>query len=205
MNFLAHVYLAPTDDAFQAGNLMGDFVRGRVERLALPPELADGIRLHRHIDSFSDAHPLVRRSRRRFHGTRRRVAGIVVDMAYDHFLARHWARFDDRPLTAFTRGVYERLAAQAGHLPPRLERLLPVMRDGDWLASYGTLDALDHALDRMAGRLSRPEALRGAITDVRAAYEGLEADCLAFLPEARAEATAWCRHHGRLAPATTPG
>lgn len=193
MNFLAHLYLAGEPDAFGAGNVMGDFVRGRVERLGLPAALAQGVRLHRFIDGYSDGHPLVAQSRRRL--ARPRVSGVIVDMAYDHFLARHWHRFHSQPLPYFTADCYAALAAQWDHLPPRLGRLLPVMRRDDWLARYGELDFLARSLDRMAARLRRPELLLGSIDAVMAAYEGLERDCLAFLPEARATALAWEQRH----------
>ena len=54
--------------------------------------------LHRRIDSFADTHPAFRRSRGRVSAARRRVAGIMVDMFYDHFLARHWGQFSGQRL-----------------------------------------------------------------------------------------------------------
>lgn len=191
MNFLAHLHLGDgADEAFLAGSLAGDFVKGRLDG-DIPRGLGDGIRLHRRIDSFSDSHPLTLRSRRRFSPERRRVAGIIVDLAYDHFLARHWTRFSPEALTAFTRRAYAVLHRQQPDLPPALCRLLPVMAEDDWLAGYAELPRVSQALDGVASRLSQPAALSGAVAEIRAHYAGLERDFLEFYPELRRFAHDW--------------
>ncbi|MQM36764.1 Acyl carrier protein phosphodiesterase [wastewater metagenome] len=183
MNFLAHAYLAGDDDpAFLAGNLMGDFVRGTPDP-ALPAAVRAGIRLHRRVDAFTDRHPVVRDARRRFPPPHRRAAGIILDMAFDHFLARDWASHHPTALPTFTRGAYTALERQGRHLPPRLAAILPRMRDGDWLAAYADFDSTVAALERMAARLSRRrEMLRGAGPTLTALYPALEADFHAFFP-----------------------
>jgi len=195
VNYLAHLYLAGAPGAFRVGNLAGDFLRGRVENSGLSPAMQAGVRLHRHIDSFSNRHTAVVRSRRRFSGDRRRVAGIIVDMAYDHLLCRHWSRFSDQPLGSFIDETYHELARHHDALPPRLARVAPRIRQQDWLGSYRDLAGIGLALDRMAMRLSRPETLAGAVADLRAAYDGLERDFLAFFPDAVKCATHWRHEH----------
>lgn len=182
MNFLAHAYLTPTAGATRVGNLLGDLFPGRVERLALPPELLAGVRLHRRIDSFIDSHPTAQQSRHRLPKQRRRVSGIIVDMAYDHFLARHWERFHDEPLPRFSQRCYEEAERQRQWLGPSGDRLLSAMRRDDWLASYAHADAVSNAIDRMARRLRRPDLLQGSWHDLRAVYREIEADFFAFMP-----------------------
>ena len=91
MNYLAHVHLAEPSAAGRFGALLGDFVKGAPDP-ELPPSVRRGILMHRRIDAHTDAHPVHRTSRRRFAGPRRRFAGIIVDVAYDHFLASAWSR-----------------------------------------------------------------------------------------------------------------
>ena len=94
MNYLAHLYLAGNDAEALIGSLMGDFIKGRVDP-DLPPVLRQAILQHRRIDSFTDAHPIVRRSKQRVTNEFRRYAGILIDVFYDHFLAREWSQYSD--------------------------------------------------------------------------------------------------------------
>lgn len=189
MNFLAHAWLAGDDPAHQLGGLMGDFVKGPLPA-GLPADIAAGVALHRRIDVFADNHPAFRRSRGRVSPARRRAAGILVDMFYDHFLARHWQAFHPEPLSDFTARLYALMDDHRAVLPPRLTGLLPSMRDDDWLASYRNAETVAFALDRMARRLSRPELLLGAGTELDIHYAALEEDFFEFVTDAATFAAA---------------
>ena len=193
MNFLAHAWLAGPDEAYRLGGLLGDFVKGPVPE-HLPPGVADGVRLHRAIDAYADTHPAFRASRGRVSPERRRVAGVMVDMFYDHFLARHWADYQPgEALEDFTARQYALLAEMGPELPARLARILPAMRADDWLASYREPASVAAALDRMAARLTRANPLPGAGEELLSAYSGFEADFRAFIADARQFTEAWRR------------
>ncbi|NMG77086.1 ACP phosphodiesterase [Aromatoleum diolicum] len=185
MNFLAHAYLAGDAPADRLGGLIGDFVKGPLPA-GLPPDIAAGVRLHRQIDVFADAHPAFLRSRARVSSPRRRVAGVMVDMFYDHFLALHWRRFDAEPLEAFTSAMYRLMAQHDALLPPRLVEILPRMRESNWLCSYRSEDVIEMALDRMALRLRRDNPLTGSGAELRADYAGFETDFFEFIAAAQA-------------------
>jgi len=87
MNFLAHAVLAGDDPALIVGGVVGDWIKGLLPG-ALPADLAHGVALHRAIDSHAETHPAFQRSRNRVSPARRRYAGILVDIYYDHLLAR---------------------------------------------------------------------------------------------------------------------
>lgn len=184
MNFLAHAFLAGDIPADQLGGLIGDFVKGPLPA-GLPADIAAGVRLHRRIDVFADSHPAFLRSRHRVSERRRRVGGVMVDLFYDHFLARHWAQFRDEPLEAFTARMYRLMEAHSPLLPPRLLELLPRMREADWLASYRSADVTSHALDRIALRLKRENTLAGGGEDLAADYAGYESDFFTFIADAQ--------------------
>lgn len=189
MNFLAHAFLAGPLVEDRVGGVIGDFVKGRLQPLppGLSAALADGVMLHRRIDSFADTHPAFRRSRERVSATRRRVGGIMVDLFYDHFLARHWARFSDQSLEAFTAQTYAFIAAHPGPLPADFLPVFRRMAADDWLAAYRDVAHVARALDRMAQfRLRRPNPLGGAAEELLRDYAGFEADFFAFLPDALA-------------------
>jgi acyl carrier protein phosphodiesterase len=188
VNWLAHLRLAPEDPLLRIGNLCGDFVAG-VDLTRLPPELQRGIWQHRAIDRFVDAHPVMRRSRQRLGPGLRRFAGVMVDVFYDHFLARDWAALGDGgPLPAFAAATYALLERHAAVLPDRLREALPAMRAENWLASYARLDGIDLALARMATRLRRPSPLGHGGEALRAAYAPLGSDFAELWPDLVAHA-----------------
>ena len=183
MNWLAHLRLAPSDPLLRIGNLCGDFVAG-VDLATLPGPLQRGIAQHRAIDRFVDAHAVTARSRQRLGPSFRRFAGVLVDVFYDHFLARDWGSLGDgRSLDAFAAATYELLDAHEAVLPARLRAAMPAMRAENWLLSYARLDGIDTVLARMAARLRRPSPLGQGGTALRAAYAPLAADFAELWPE----------------------
>jgi len=185
MNYLAHLFLSPPDEDAWLGSLLGDFVKGAIGERYAPP-VAAAIRLHRRIDSFTDAHAAVQRSRSRISRARRRYAGIMIDMFYDHFLARSWEEFHDEPLAAFSARVYTLLERRRGELPERLQTVAAHMAANDWFGSYASAATIHGALDRISSRLRRANRLVGGGEELLADYAGFESDFRAFLPEARA-------------------
>ena len=182
MNYLAHLYLADLTNDSLVGHLLGDFVKGAAIS-GYDRGIQDAIRFHRKVDSFSDAHRFTRASRRRIAPPWRRFAGIMVDVCYDHFLARSWHRFSDETLTAFVQRVYADLQSHRGCLPEAAEHVLARMVSYDWLGSYQDIHMVGVALDRIAVRLSRGERFLGAINDIQANYKALQDDFLSFFPE----------------------
>lgn len=185
MNYLAHLYLSPPHEDAWLGSLLGDFVKGAIGERYAPP-VAAAIRLHRRIDSFTDAHAAVQRSKSRISRARRRYAGIMIDMFYDHFLARSWEEFHDEPLAAFSARVYALLERRRAELPETMQFVAQRMAARDWLGAYASAATIHGALDRISGRLRRANRLAGAGEELLADYAGFESDFRAFLPEARA-------------------
>lgn len=183
MNYLAHLYLAGDQEPALIGNLLGDFVKGRVENLPYSPPIRRGIRQHRLVDSYSDSHPLVLRSKRRISPLRRRYAGIIIDLCYDHFLALHWSRLADTELEDFCRHAYRVLGEARPWLPAPMPLVVSRMIEGDWLGSYRQLDNVGRALDNIARRFRRPTPLPGAQQELERHYHDLEQDFLAFFPQ----------------------
>ncbi len=182
MNYLAHLHLAPDHPAARVGNLLGDFLKPSAAG-HLPPDLQAGMALHRRIDALTDSHPLVLASKARIAPARRRYAGILVDIFYDHFLARHWRRFDVRPLPDFTRQCYAELRDFHPWLPPRLRDILPLMSAEDWLLSYRRTEGIADVLARFSRhRIQRANPVADGIIDLLENYDGLEQDFLDFYP-----------------------
>ena len=181
MNYLAHLHLGGQRPDQLLGSLYGDFVKGRLQG-QFAPEVEAGIQLHRRIDVFTDRHPLVDVALGRFSDTRRRYAGIVLDVFFDHCLARDWRLYADQPLAQFTADVY-RVLSREPQLPERLAKIAPHMVANDWLGSYQEFEVLDQVLRGISRRLSRPEELARAMQELRRLYEPLSEDFRLFYPQ----------------------
>ena len=148
MNYLVHFLMAGDDDELRLGNLLGDFVKGRVERFAhqgLTDRLRTGIQMHRTIDAFSDRHPAVRRSKGILTPEYGRLSGVIVDMFYDHVLACRWAEYHPLPLPGYTQEVYRTLRDNLHRLPAAVHPLIAAMSRGDWLRGYATQRGIERA------------------------------------------------------------
>ncbi len=184
MNFLAHLWLAGPDKGMRLGAIAGDFVKGPLPA-GLPADIAAGAELHRAIDVFADAHLAFQTSRARVSDARRRFGGVMVDMFYDHFLAANWADYHpDEPLPVFANAQYALLRDHVHRLPERARRVVMRMSESDWLTSYAEVDTIEYALDRIASRLSKPEAFLGCGVELRARYDEFAADSAHFLRDA---------------------
>lgn len=186
MNFLAHLYLSPPTPDARLGSLLGDFVKGPVEAAGYNAEIAAGIRLHRRIDTFTDAHPVVAGSRARIEPPLRRYAGVLVDVFYDHFLAADWAEHHDASLAAFSRGVYAELERTAHPVPEHFAGMVRHLVRDDWFGAYATIDGIDLTLRRMSRRARPGNPLGDGAAALARAYDGLREDFRAFLPKVRA-------------------
>lgn len=195
MNFLAHLVLSgPHDDDLLLGNFAAEAVRGRAALEAYPPAVQRGIRLHRLIDSFTDAHPVVRRSTARLREAGLgKWAGVVADVGYDHLLARGFARYHydpAEPLPAFARRMYALLHQRRQELPERLRHMLPHMREGDWLSGYAHPEGLKNALQGLSRRVPGAGVLATGGPAFLAELPAYQADFEAFWPELQAAVAA---------------
>lgn len=183
MNYLAHIYLARQSDDAMLGALLGDFVKPHSGML-FSAEVEAEIVTHRKVDTYTDSHAIVLAGKGLFVGPRRRYSGILLDVFYDHLLARHWARYADTPLDEFIARFYSALARRADILPENLSRAAPYMIEQDWLGSYEKFEGVEIAIRRISTRLSKNgDLLRDGLADLRSNYDELEQGFHAFFPE----------------------
>ena len=138
------------------------------------------VALHRRIDSFSDHHPVFKRSVSRVTPELRRYAGVLIDLFYDHFLARAWPRLEDEPLTDFSGRVYAVLDRHAPLLPANMRPFAEAISRDDWLAGYEQAENVDRALRGLARRRNVAPLTAGHAELMRN-YAGFEADFEEFL------------------------
>ncbi|MBI9068399.1 MAG: DUF479 domain-containing protein [Salinivirgaceae bacterium] len=162
MNILAHIHLSQEIDELMLGNFMGDFIKGN-KFMNYPKEIKNGILLHRKIDEFTDKHDMHKLSRDRLRPKYGLYSGIVVDIFYDHFLAKNWLDYHDISLDIFSKRVYEYLLSNLHIFPSQLQQIVPVIAQSNWLELYGSIDGIERVLTGMAQRTSLPNHVSYAI------------------------------------------
>ncbi|MCY7350798.1 MAG: ACP phosphodiesterase [Cytophagaceae bacterium] len=188
MNYLAHTYLSGSDDELKLGNFLGDFVKGRVGKytgLGVTERVRQGIRLHRAIDSFTDQHPIFRRSKSRLVPRYGLLSGVIVDLFYDHFLAVDWAGFSPQPLPEFSRQFYELLHKNILRLPPEMHRMVEAMSTYNWLAEYARIKGVEQSLKGLAQRVPAASGIGTAGEELSRNYAEFQEDFREFFPELR--------------------
>ena len=182
MNFLAHMFLSGDASELLVGNLMGDFVKGRLDG-RFPPGIERGILLHREIDSFAGQNRHFLRSKRRLDQSFGLYRGVLVDLFYDHFLAARWEDYADVPLSLFISEAWRVLCEHKEFLPARLQRIMPLMFR-DWLPSYRDIGGIAAVLHRISSfRIKRANRLAEGAEALSRHYGGLREDFLKFFPE----------------------
>jgi acyl carrier protein phosphodiesterase len=183
MNFLAHAILSGNDDELLIGNFIADAVKGKqYDRYSMG--IRKGILLHREIDSFTDHHPEFLRSKARIMPEYGRFSGIVVDIYYDHFLARKWNDYTEKDLSEFVLHIYRLMLQNYDLLPLRSRRILPYMIIHNWLVGYSRFGDLQWVFNGMSRRTNRYHSgMENAVKSLRDHYDAFERDFTRFFPE----------------------
>lgn len=183
MNFLAHLYLSDDNPESRLGNLMADFVKGAAAVESYGPAIVTAITRHRVVDKFTDTHDLVVASKRLISDRRRRFSGIIVDVCYDHFLARNWETYSSIELPVFAQEMYATFRNYSGELPISMRKMLRHMIEQDWLVAYGTSAGIARALDGISLRIKRANTLTGGVEELERNYDVMGAHFHEFFPD----------------------
>jgi acyl carrier protein phosphodiesterase len=182
LNYLAHLFLAGSDPEMILGNFIADHVKGK-EILTYPETVREGITMHRAIDTFTDQHPIVKKSITRLREDFRKYAGVVVDMYYDHFLSLHWNDYSGVDIETFTKTRYDILNSFHAILPARSARLLYYMEKQNWLLSYSSLDGMQQAFNGMSRRTTFISNMENAVASLKTGYQSFSEEFRLFFPE----------------------
>ena len=192
MNYLAHLLLAGDDPGIQVGQVLADLVRAP-DIPALPPRIRAGIRSHQRIDAYADTHREFAVARRRLRPPYRRFAGVLLDVYFDHFLARAWDRHGNgMPLDEFADSRYRVLRRFIDLPSQRYRNVVEAMERDNWLAGYSHLSGVDRALRGIARRCSRPNPLASGVSVLEDLYEPLRSDFERFFPELKEYSATHC-------------
>lgn len=182
MNFLAHIFLSFGDDEISIGNFIADSIRGN-RYTHLPEKIQKGIVLHRAIDTYTDAHPMHKKSSKRLHPNQGHYSRVVIDVFYDHFLAKNWAEFAEEPLETFVDRFYNLLSDNYEILPEPTKELMPYMIEDNWLLNYAHVEGIDRVLKGLYRRTGRRSNMDRAVLDLRRHYDLFESEFHTFFKD----------------------
>ena len=198
MNFLAHFALSNHDPDLILGNYLGDFLKvGEEEQWSLAVQ--NGIAMHRKIDVFTDSHSTVKQLKRQFSDGRRRVAGIILDVTFDHLLLRNWEHYyPDTEPDEFIQYCYGILQRAQPKFPLRAKRFYHYLTTINLLASYRQLEGVVRALDQLSHRLRPPNRLAGTFTELQQLDSQLEAGFNDLFPDLMTFCERWIAENYNL-------
>ena len=183
MNYLAHIRLAGDDPECLIGNLLGDFVKGRLSEDCYTPGIRRGIMMHRRIDAWTDSHEITRKCARLISPERRRWSRVIIDIFYDHLLAVNWERYSDESLRDFLDRAYGIILGVADIFPERAAaRIITIVEDG-WIEKYRSVSGLSVVFEGMSRRVRRKNPLSGSEQELVAHYDEMNEHFNRFFPE----------------------
>ena len=182
MNFLAHIYLSFGDDEITIGNFIADSIRGNKYK-HLPDRIQKGILLHREIDTYTDSHPITKISSKRLHNNYSHYSMVIVDIFYDHFLAKNWQQYSNIPLELFVENFYDLLEANITILPDNTKRMIPYMISDNWLLNYREFEGLERVFHGMNRRTSMKSGMDTAVEELELYYADFEAEFRPFFED----------------------
>jgi acyl carrier protein phosphodiesterase len=186
LNFLAHIFLSGDIDDIKIGNFLGDFVKGRLNKLTndqYSEGVINGMALHREIDFFTDNHPIVRQSIDRLQPKYHKFSGIVVDMFYDHILAKNFNQYSEITLEKYAQNFYNLLERRKSEIPEPMDRMIQSMVSRNWFVGYKSYGGIEWALTGISKRLSFESGIENASEELRRDYFLYEAEFNQFFPD----------------------
>jgi acyl carrier protein phosphodiesterase len=182
VNYLAHIYLSNEEEEITLGNFIADGVKGK-KYVQFPLGIQQGILLHRAIDSYTDDHPIVRKSTKRLHKKYSHYSGVIVDILYDHFLAKNWTQYHSIPLHKYTENFYNLINSNFDRLTPRIQKMMPYMIEQNWLLSYASIDGIGKILDQMNRRTNNQSKMNLAVIELTKYYKEFEEEFTLFFED----------------------
>lgn len=164
------------------GNFIADHIRGNNYE-GFSKEIQQGIFLHREIDTFTDAHEIVRKSKRRLHARYRHYDGVIIDIFYDYFLAKNWANYSAIPLGVFTSSIYTLFDKIKLELPVKSQNFIKYMIEYNILFNYKNKEGIEKVLKGVNSRTKGKSQMDLAIEDLNMLESELEEDFTLFFKD----------------------
>ena len=184
MNFLAHLYLSRHNEELMIGNFIADSVKGK-NFDQYPEGVAKGIIMHRAIDTFTDNHSVFLKSVHRLQPKYRKYSGVIMDIFYDHFLAKNWKHYSEEELSDFTKRVHKIMILNRDIMPERTQHFLKYMLLNNIPMPYAEVEGIKKVLYGMSRRAKFESKMEESTGELVEHYGEFENEFTVFMPEAR--------------------
>jgi len=181
MNYLVHLQLSTPQPLVRLGNLMGDFVKGRLDKCGYAGPILRGLRQHRFVDRFAAESDHFKNSIERLDPAYGRYRSIIIDIAYDHLLAKSWDTFSPATLEEFASDTYRLLQDNDTLLPLAMRSVAKRMIEHNWLGSYRRPEVVATVLHRLGTRMRRPNPLAESYDNLMQNLDGMQQDFELFV------------------------
>jgi acyl carrier protein phosphodiesterase len=168
MNFLGHAYFSPDDYEILAGNVFGDFVKGRIENTNFPAGIKNGLKLHRKIDTVcneSEGYHLIKQTIGKDYG---HFNGVIADIFIDHFLSIYWEDFSDVTLEAFAESTFNKIEIARSYFPERFEYVFNYMKTDNWFVRNKDINNIENILIRIENKFGKGQILHTSVNNIKA-------------------------------------
>jgi acyl carrier protein phosphodiesterase len=162
MNYLAHAFLSNNDTDLLIGNFIADHLRGN-DFVGYSQKIIEGIYMHRKIDSFTDAHPKFKESKRLFYNGYERYSGVLIDIYFDHLLARNFNDHSTIPLKEFCDRVYKIYSENQTLLPKSSSNFLEYVLKNNIYYHYSAIEGIEKVLFHLSHRIKHGVMLNESI------------------------------------------
>ncbi len=190
MNFLAHMFLTYGNEKLTVGNFIADFIRNR-DLAMYDADIIEGVMLHRHIDYFTDHHPVVLESTRLIRARHHKYSPVVIDVFYDYVLSQNWDTFSDVSLRTFSDDIYHVLAQNSDEFPIHLQDITERMIADDFLIKYGSEEGMEKTFARIGKRVKFKNNFLTAFDDLEDQYDVINQGFLSFFPDLIESVSQW--------------
>lgn len=181
MNYIAHLFLSGTDEGLIVGNFIGDSVKGK-DYLKYPENIQRGILLHRHIDFYTDTHPIIHKSKSYLVPTYNHWAGVLIDIFYGHILTLKFNNFALESLPDFAKRVQYVLVNNYHFLTEDTQMFLDYSIKYNRIEHFDKIQTVDEVLKGIAGRTKYISNIENASADLLYHLENLKLDFNDFFP-----------------------
>ena len=100
----------------------------------------------------------------------RKYAGVIINIFYDHFLAKNWKDYSDKPLEQFASEVNSLMMKNVLHFPEKSLMFLRYALRTNLLVSYASVEGIGEVLLGMSRRTTFKSNMEFAVEDLKKYY-----------------------------------